>query len=341
MIKSVLGIAVAVLYLGFSNQAHAQASQAGLSVCASSSLSVTGTSGNTLLSKCGHSVVLTNVGSNEAFYLVGNASTTTATTSSASLPAGNSIVLDVGDNAPYLAAITGSSTTTLRITQGQGMTALAGGAGTSGAGGGAVTIASGGVASGAYASGSIAAGAYSLGSFVAGALADGAVTTIGTEADAAYAGSGSTTEIGALKGIYAAATAPLAAGTNAIGSVTSIGSQYPTGAVAITASPSNGTTGAVVATLAHVTGHTVYICGFAARANATAATTVNLVVSGTITGSLNFLQWIAPLASGIGLTEEIFTPCVPASALNTDIVVTTGAPGSGGADSVSAWGYSL
>ena len=175
-----------------------------------------------------------------------------------------------------------------------------------------------------------------LGSFV-----DGAITSIGTEADAAYAGSGSTTVIGALKGVYAAATAPLAAGSANIGTIGSMGSQYPTGAVAITASPSNGTTGSITATLAHVTGHTVYICGFAARANATAATTVNLVVSGTITGSLNFLQWIAPLASGIGLTEEIFTPCVPASGINTDVVVTTGAPGSGGADSVSAWGYSL
>ncbi len=151
--------------------------------------------------------------------------------------------------------------------------------------------------------------------------ADGAIVTMGHEADAAWSGSGSATQIALLKAL---ASGP-----------------YPSGAVALTSSPSNGTTAAIVATLTPVTGHTAYICGFSARANATGATTVNLVVSGTISGSMNFLQWIAPLASGIGLTEETFSPCVPASAVTTNIVVTTGAPGSGGAGSVSAWGYSL
>jgi hypothetical protein len=125
-----------------------------------------------------------------------------------------------------------------------------------------------------------------------------------------------------------------------IGAVDSI-SPYPATAVPITASPSNGTTGAIVATLTNVTAHTTYICGFSVRANATAATTVNIVVSGTISGSLNFLEWVAPAASGLGVSEQIFNPCIPASAVSTSIVVTTGAPGSGGATSASAWGYSL
>jgi hypothetical protein len=56
---------------------------------------------------------------------------------------------------------------------------------------------------------------------------------------------------------------------------------------------------------------------------------------------MNFTQWTAPLASGIGLTEMIFNPCVPSSAINTGIAVISAAPGSGGVVSVSAWGYQL
>lgn len=124
-----------------------------------------------------------------------------------------------------------------------------------------------------------------------------------------------------------------------IGAVDSI-SPYPATAVPITAS-ATGTTTATTATLTNVTSHTTYICGFSIRANATAAATNNATVTGTITGTLNFTQWTAPLASGLGVTEEVFSPCVPASGVSTSIAVVSGAPGSGGVVSVSAWGYSL
>lgn len=114
--------------------------------------------------------------------------------------------------------------------------------------------------------------------------------------------------------------------------------QYPSGTVAETAS-ATGTTGATTATLATNTGQTTSICGFSIRANATAAATNNATVTGTITGTLNFTQWTAPLASGLGVTEMIFTPCIPASTTNTSIAVISGAPGSGGVVSVSAWGF--
>jgi hypothetical protein len=117
-------------------------------------------------------------------------------------------------------------------------------------------------------------------------------------------------------------------------------SQYPAGAIPITAS-ATGTTAATTATLAAGTTTTTYLCGFAIRANATAAATGNATVTGTKTGTLNFTQWTAPLASGIGLVEETFGPCVPASAVNTGIAVISAAPGSGGVVSVSAWGYQL
>lgn len=117
-------------------------------------------------------------------------------------------------------------------------------------------------------------------------------------------------------------------------------SPYPATAVPLTAS-ATGTTGATTATLTAVSGHTTYICGFSIRANATAAATGNATVTGTITGTLNFTQWTAPLASGLGVTEEAFVPCIPASAVTTNIAVISAAPGTGGVVSVTAWGYSI
>jgi hypothetical protein len=103
----------------------------------------------------------------------------------------------------------------------------------------------------------------------------------------------------------------------------------------------NRTTTGAVATLAGAASVTTYICGYSVRANATAAATTNIVVSGTVSTSLNFTQWVAPLASGLGVSEQVFIPCVPASAANTSIVVTGGAPGAGGVNSATAWGYKL
>ncbi len=115
---------------------------------------------------------------------------------------------------------------------------------------------------------------------------------------------------------------------------------YPIGSTPYTAS-ATGTTAATTATLAGASSVTTYICGFSIRANATAAATGNATVTGTITGTLNFTQWTAPLASGLGIAEMIFMPCVPASTTNTSIAVVSAAPGSGGVVSVTAWGYKL
>ncbi len=116
--------------------------------------------------------------------------------------------------------------------------------------------------------------------------------------------------------------------------------QYPATSVPYTAS-ATGTTAATTATLTGASSVTTYLCGFSIRANATAAATGNATVTGTITGTLNFTQWTAPLASGLGVSEMIFTPCVPASAVNTSIAVVSAAPGTGGVVSVTAWGYKL
>ena len=93
--------------------------QQGITPCAApTALSVTATSSNVQLSACGTTVLLWNVTSQEAFFTYGTASNTAATTSSYSLPGNAFIVLNVDTNKPYLAAITASSTTTIRIIQG-------------------------------------------------------------------------------------------------------------------------------------------------------------------------------------------------------------------------------
>lgn len=146
-----------------------------------------------------------------------------------------------------------------------------------------------------------------------------------------------TSELTKLDTIITNTGAAIPAGTNAIGN---LASQYPGGAVPITAS-ATGTTTATTATLAASASIKTYICGMSIRANATGAATNNATITGTVTGTLNFTQWTAPLASGLGVTEQIFNPCVPSSAINTGIAVISGAPGSGGVVSVSAWGYQL
>lgn len=135
-----------------------------------------------------------------------------------------------------------------------------------------------------------------------------------------------------------ALNAALPSGTNTIGNVGRL--PYPVGSVPYTNS-ATGTTAGAAATLAGAASVTTYLCGFSVRANATAVATVNTVVSGTISGSLNFTEWVAPNTSGLGIAEMIFNPCIPASAANTSIVVTGGAPGTGGVNSTTAWGYKL
>jgi len=270
-------------------------------------------------------------------------------------------------------------------------------------------------------SSAVSAGAFVSGSVLSGALASGAVVDINNGTNTAYAGSGQATVLGALYGIYNAATGPIPAGSATIGSIantsfiatqataanlnaTVVGTgvfatqsaitaasgalasgsvasgafasgsfaavaatkaastpaaatdialvvdqrpgtnvtvgPYPAGAVAITAS-ATGTTGATTATLAGTSGKTTYICGYSIRANATAATTVTNTITGVITATLSSIMWVSAAATGLGVDEQIFSPCIPASATNTSIAIISGAPGTGGNVSSKGWGYQL
>jgi hypothetical protein len=95
-----------------------------------------------------------------------------------------------------------------------------------------------------------------INSVVAGAYATGALVDLGTTADAAYAGSGNSTAIAALKGIYSVANGATPAGTNTIGGTFPVGSTTG-GATAYHLA--GGTPGATTPNVLVSTGaHTVY-----------------------------------------------------------------------------------
>jgi hypothetical protein len=121
MIRSALF--AGILFALLPQSAHAQ-EQHGFTPCTASAgaqtLSVSGTSSNVQLATCGPNVMLFNITSQEAFYNLGSTSSTAATTSSFSIPGNSYIVLTVPNATVgyWLAAITATSTTTLRISQG-------------------------------------------------------------------------------------------------------------------------------------------------------------------------------------------------------------------------------
>lgn len=110
----------------FCGAADAQQPPKGISPCAANSISVSNTSSNVQLSTCGATLIIMNLTSQEAFYQLGQASSTAATstpTSSYSLPGNAYEVITVPGlggtgSGWYFAAITATSTTTIRLIQG-------------------------------------------------------------------------------------------------------------------------------------------------------------------------------------------------------------------------------
>jgi hypothetical protein len=98
----------------------------GISPCTPNSIAVSGTSSNVQLSTCGSSLIIMNITSQEAFFKIGQLSTTAATTTvtdSYSIPGNSFELLTVPGLAGvgagwYFAAITSTSTTTIRLIQG-------------------------------------------------------------------------------------------------------------------------------------------------------------------------------------------------------------------------------
>lgn len=95
-----------------------------------------------------------------------------------------------------------------------------------------------------------------------------------------------------------------------------------------------GTTGAVVGTLAGTAGKTTYICGFHIDSTGTGA--IGPITVAGLVGSSMIFQATAGGANG---TSQVFTPCIPANAANTAITITTTANAQASAVDVNSWGF--
>lgn len=127
---------------------------------------------------------------------------------------------------------------------------------------------------------------------------------------------------------------------NAFGSIPI--APYPGASTAITASSGNVAAATATATLAAVAGKTTYICGFTLTSSgSTAAAVVSPTVVGVITGTMTYTYTsVAGVTlSNLPLVED-YTPCIPASAVNTTIVVSVPSLGAGNTNTtVTAQGF--
>ena len=119
---------------------------------------------------------------------------------------------------------------------------------------------------------------------------------------------------------------------------------YPQGAVAVTGASGNVAAAAAVATLVAVAGKTTYITGFEITGSgATAGSVVTVTVTGGISGTLSYTLAVVAgaLLANTPLIVEFPVP-IPASAPNTNIVVSCPSLGAGNTNStVVAHGYNL
>jgi hypothetical protein len=99
-----------------------------------------------------------------------------------------------------------------------------------------------------------------------------------------------------------------------------------------------GTTGAVVGTLTATSTKTAYISGFSVSAIGGTATVGPITVAGLAGGSQVYSMNSA--AAGNTLVVN-FAQAIPASAVNTNITVTTTADGTATSVAVNSWGFLL
>lgn len=127
--------------------------------------------------------------------------------------------------------------------------------------------------------------------------------------------------------------------------VTSVGTSLPRGATSVVATSGPVAAATAAATLAAATGKTTYISGFTATGSgATAASNVHLTISGLIGPVTLDYEYtvVAGVALGSPTINVQFNPPIPASAVNTAIVVTLPSLGSGNTNaSVCAYGFQL
>jgi len=140
---------------------------------------------------------------------------------------------------------------------------------------------------------------------------------------------------GALGTLLAQVNPP---GPPAYGFTPPLANQYPAQATPITGN-STGATGAIVGTLAAAANRTTYICGFNVQAIGGTSTVGPIVVAGLIGSSQTYQTDVNSATVGKEVAKGNFNPCIPASAVNTAITITTTADGTASAVDVNAWGY--
>jgi len=112
---------------------------------------------------------------------------------------------------------------------------------------------------------------------------------------------------------------------------------FASGATAIQGN-GTGSTGAVVGTLAAAATKLTYLCDFDISALGTANTVGPIVIAGLLGGSKTFQA--STLATGVEYYKsEHFNPCLPSSAVNTAITITTTAAAGGTAVNVNSSGF--
>ena len=116
----------------------------------------------------------------------------------------------------------------------------------------------------------------------------------------------------------------------------------PGGATLLQSSSGNVAAATATATLAAAASKTTWITGaIITGAGATAGSVVNGTITGLLGGTMTF---VVPVATGATVGNQPiyldFIPPIPASAVNTAIVVSVPSLGAGNTNSaVSAWGY--
>lgn len=124
--------------------------------------------------------------------------------------------------------------------------------------------------------------------------------------------------------------------------VRSVGSPYAEGSTALIAGSGNVANASAVATLAATATTTAYITGFEVTgAGATAGAAVTVTVAGLLGGTQSYTYVFSTGAAVVNSPLIVeFSPPLPASAVNTSIVVTCPASGAGGTNNtVVAHGF--
>lgn len=133
-----------------------------------------------------------------------------------------------------------------------------------------------------------------------------------------------------------AAVASVAAGSGT--------AMYPPGATPLSSSSAIVTNANAVATLAGTSGKTTYITGWTCSSGgATSAAAVDLAITGVLGGTIHhsYIFPVGALVPAYPVVEQ-YNPPLPASAVNTSIVVTLPAGGSGNTSAAcNAQGFQL